>query len=447
MAMDRDIEASLKKAGVQFIRVLWCDNGNAIRAKAIHRGMLADYREQGVSLAMAQQGMPIIGSTPAFGSGLGPVGEVQLIPDWSTLMALPYTPSHARVMGNMVKDGEPWPVCPRRFLRDMAADAKLEGLEIIASFENEFYLLERRENGEIIPTDQTPYCSTYGMDIQQRIIDDIATALNEQGVLVEQYYPESGPGQHEISVLYTQALAAADQQVVFRETVKAIAHYHHRIASFLPKIFPDQAGSGAHLHLSLWHKGENLLPNPSGLLGLSDRSRWFIGGILHHHRALMAITNPIPNSYRRLQPHSWSGAFCCWGLDNKEAAIRVISNPEGTGSSHFEFKTIDAAANPYLALGAIIAAGLDGIRNQLEPPEPVDCDPGILPEEERQHRGIQWLPATLLEAITALQENQVLLKALSPPLAQAYLAVRQAEWEIMKDWDLSTEVKMLLDRY
>ena len=445
--MDRDIEASLKQAGVQFIRILWCDNSNTIRSKAIHVGMLSHYQERGVSISMAQSAVSALRDSPAPGSDLGPVGEVQLIPEWSTLMSLPYAPSHARVMGNTIHKGEPWSLCPRRFLRDMAADAKLEGLEIIAAFENEFYLLDRTPAGELILTNRSPYASTYAMDRQQVAIDDIAIALNDQGLLVEQYYPESGPGQHEISILYTQALPAADQQVVFRETVKAIAFQHNLVASFLPKIFPDAAGNGSHLHLSLWHNGENLLPDPDGILGLSDRGRWFIGGILHHLPALMAVTNPIPNSYRRLQPHCWSGAFRCWGLDNKEAAIRVISDPEGAGSHHFEFKTIDASANPYIALGAVIAAGLHGVRNEIEPPDPVKCDPGVLSDTERQERGIDRLPQTLGETISALREDEVLLDALGPELSKVFLAVRQVEWEGMQDWDLPTEVERLLERY
>jgi glutamine synthetase len=269
----------------------------------------------------------------------------------------------------------------------------------------------------------------------------------EQGILVEQYYPKLGPGQQEISILYAKALSAADQQIAFRETIRAIALQHHLKASFLPKIFADKAGSGCHLHLSIWQDGQNLLPNPEAPGELSEIARRFIAGILHHLPGLMALTTPSTNSYRRIQPHYWSGAFRCWGMDNREAAVRVPSNPEEMSPTHFELKTVDASANPYLALGAVIAAGLDGVRHCFELGEPVTVDPGDLSESERSDRGIERLPINLGESIEQLSGDRVLLDALGAELAQAYLAVRKAEWEAMKDLELEEEVKLLLERY
>ncbi|NEO73216.1 glutamine synthetase, partial [Moorena sp. SIO3H5] len=310
----------------------------------------------------------------------------------------------------------------------------------------EFYLLQPTPEG-ILPVDNSVFASTLAMDQHQQVIDHIAEALVEQGMPVEQYYPESGPGQQEISILYTQALPAADQQIAFRETVKAIAFQHHLVASFLPKILADQAGNGCHLHLSLWRDGKNLLLNPEGDGGLSQVACQFIAGILHHLPALMAVTTPSTNSYRRIRPHCWSGAFRCWGIDNREAAVRVPSNPDGNSPTNFELKTVDASSNPYLALGAVIAAGLDGIRNSLELGESVAVDPGHLTELERSQRGIELLPTTLGEAIGNLSADQILLDALGVELAQAYLAVKKAEWEAMKDFELEEEVELLLERY
>ncbi|NEQ81685.1 MAG: glutamine synthetase, partial [Moorea sp. SIO2I5] len=380
------------------------------------------------------------------GSGLGPIGEIRLVPDWETLTPLPYAPGHARVFGDMVNNGSPWPYCPRNFLKRMVAEAESEGLQVVAAYENEFYLLQPTPEG-ILPVDNSVFASTLAMDQHQQVIDHIAEALVEQGMPVEQYYPESGPGQQEISILYTQALPAADQQIAFRETVKAIAFQHHLVASFLPKILPDQAGNGCHLHLSLWRDGKNLLLNPEGDGGLSQVACQFIAGILQHLPALMALTTPSTNSYRRIRPHCWSGAFRCWGIDNREAAVRVPSNPDGESPTNFELKTVDASSNPYLALGAVMAAGLDGIRNSLELGEAVAVDPGHLTELERSERGIELLPTTLGEAIGNLSGDQVLLDALGVELAQAYLAVRKAEWEAMKDFELEEEVELLLERY
>ena len=444
--MNSEILKSLDAAGVRFVRLLWCDNANIIRGKAVHRGTVSEYLKHGVGISAAQQAIPVMYDAPVPGSGLGPVGEVRLVPDWDTFTPLPYAPGHARVIGDMVKDGYPWNLCPRNFLKTMVAEAQREGLEVIAAFENEFYLLRQTPDG-VVPADETVFASTLAMDLHQGVIDEIVEALVEQGMLVEQYYPESGPGQQEISVLYTHALGAADQQIAFRETVRAIALQHNLKASFLPKIFADKAGSGCHLHLSLWQDGQNLLPNLEADGGLSEVARRFIAGILHHLPALMALTTPSTNSYRRIRPHFWSGAFRCWGMDNREAAVRVPSNPEEISPTHFELKTVDASANPYLALGSVIAAGLDGVRHCLELGEPVAVDPGHMTESERSTRGIELLPTNLGESIEQLSNDKVLLDALGTELTQAYLAVRKAEWEVMKDLELEEEVKLLLERY
>lgn len=442
----KKVRKTLERAGIKFVRILWCDNANIIRGKAVHLNLLdREYFNYGVGISAGQQGVPVMYDAVIPETGLSPVGEVRLVPDWSTLKILPYAPGHARVMGNMILKVEPWAMCPRNFLIKTIAAAESRGLVVKAAFENEFYLLRQTAEG-LEPADETLFASTQAMDLHREVIDRIADSLIAQGIPVEQYYPESGPGQQEISMRYTDALAAADWQIAFRETVRAIAARHDLAASFLPKIFPEAAGSGCHIHLSLWQDEQNLLPDPEGICGLSQTAREFIAGILHHLPSLMALTTPSVNSYRRLLPHCWSGAYGCWGLDNREAAVRVPSNPSGF-PTHFEFKTVDASANPYLALGAAIAAGLDGVQRSLEAPNPVTVDPGNLSAEERTARGIERLPSNLGEAIACLQQNDVLLNALNPELSQAFLAVRQAEWEAMKDWELEQEVKTLWGRY
>ena len=446
---------------IRFVRLVWCDNANLIRAKAFHVGFLAEHYVDGIGISMAQQGVTVMGDAIAPDSGLGPVGEVWLVPDWSTLQRLPYAPGHASVMADMRLHQQPWGLCPRAFLQRAIAQAQQAGFQIQAAFENEFYLLQTAPSGEKVPVDHTLFASTLAMNINQVVIDDITEALLTQGIPVERYYPESGHGQHEISIRYTDALQAADWQIVFRETVRGVALRHGLTASFLPKVFADQAGSGCHLHLSLWQAGRNVtsasitselsesseVAKVAGIQGLSKPALFFIGGILRHLPALMALTTPSPNSYRRLQPHGWSGAFRAWGVDNREAAVRVPSNPNPPSPTHFEIKTVDASANPYLALGGAIAAGLDGIERNLAPGEPIAVDPGHLSEAERQQRQIDRLPLNLGEAIAHLSQNPVLLEALGTDLAAAFLAVRRAEWQALKEMDLESEVKLLLERY
>ncbi len=446
--MNQNLGKLLSGAGVKFIRVVWCDNANIIRAKAIHIGALAHHFEHGVGISAAQQALPVMYDAVVLESGLSPVGEIRLMPDWATLNQLPYAPTHARAIGDMVKDGLPWAYCPRNFLKRMVAEAEGEGFEVMAAFENEFYLLHSHPDGNgIVPADNTVFASTLAMDTNLKVIDEIAEALVAQGIPVEQYYPESGAGQYEISIRYSQAVGAADRQIAFRETVHAVAMQNGLKASFLPKIFDTQAGSGCHLHISLWHGKTNLTPDAAGVGGISDIARAFIAGILHHLPALMALTIPSSNSYRRIRPHFWSGAFRAWGLDNREAAVRVPTHPAPNSPTNFELKTVDASANPYLALGAVIAAGIDGIRRRLNPGEPVPIDPANMLESERDVGGITVLPTNLGDAIDLLSCDKVLLNALGTELAQAYLAVRKAEWEAMKNMKLEEEVKLLLERY
>ena len=441
-----NISKHLKENGIKFVRVLFCDNANIIRSKAFHIDVLAEHFDTGVSITVAQQAFPVMYDTVIAETGLAPVAEAWLVPDWSTLRLLPHIPTHATVFADLFKDGIPWSLCPRDFLKRAIAKAENAGLQIKAAFENEFYLLKSTADG-IDPTDNTVFASTLGMDINCAVIDDIADALTAQSIQVERYHPESGPGQQEISIRYGDALQAADGQVTFRETVRGVALKHGLTASFVPKIFADQAGNGCHLHLSLWEGEQNIIPDPDGIGGISKTARSFIAGILDHLPALMALTTPSVNSYRRICPHSWSGAFRAWGFDNREAAVRVPSNFASPSPTNFELKTVDAAANPYLALGSVISAGLDGIKRSLELGEPVTVDPGNLTTAELKAQGIDPLPGSLGNAIVNLINNNVLKNALGPELFQAFIAVRHAEWEAMKDMDIEQEVKILLSRY
>ncbi|MDJ0556409.1 MAG: glutamine synthetase family protein [Microcoleaceae cyanobacterium MO_207.B10] len=441
-----DIFKYLKENGTKFVRVLFCDNANIIRSKAFHIDVLPEHFHTGVSITVAQQAFPVMYDAVISETGLSPVGEAWLVPDWSTLHILPYAPTHASVVGDMFKNGTPWSLCPRQFLKQAIASAEKAGLKIKAAFENEFYLLKDTADG-IAPTDNTVFASTLGMDINRPVIDDITDCLIAQEIQVERYYPESGPGQNEISIRYSDALQAADRQISFRETVRGVALKHELTASFMPKIFADQAGSGCHLHLSLWEGEKNIVPDPDGVGGVSKTARSFIAGILEHLPALMALTTPSVNSYHRIRPHFWSGAFRAWGLDNREAAVRVPSNFAPPSPTHFELKTVDGAANPYLALGAVISAGLDGVNRGLEVAEPTAVDPGNLTSEERKMRGMDALPSSLGEAIANLVNNDVLKNALGSELAQAFIGVRRAEWEAMKDLKIEEQVKILRSRY
>ncbi|MGB9936133.1 MAG: glutamine synthetase family protein [Methanobacterium sp.] len=429
---------------IKFVRIVWCDNANIIRAKAVYIYASEDFNLK-ASICEAQQGVPVMFDGIIPESGLSPVGEIQLMPDMSSFIPIPYSKGHGRVMGNMVKNGSSWEYCPRGFLKKMIEEAAKLDIQIKGSFENEFYLLKEIDDA-IKPIDKSPFASTHAMDKNSEIISEIVESLIQQGMKVQQYYPEAGPGQHEITIKYVDALKACDNQIAFRETVRAIASKYGLTASFLPKIFEEKAGSGCHLHLSLWNGNKNILGSPENEYGISSVGRQFIAGILHHLPAIMAITTPIPNSYRRIKPNFWSGAFKCWGIDNREAAIRGISESDGI-MKHFELKTLDASSNPYLAFGAVIAAGMHGIVEKMELEEPFQENPGILNDKELKNRGVSQLPPTIGEAIMELEKDKFMLNAIGSDLSKAYIAVKKAERDAMQHLTLEEEVKLLLDKY
>lgn len=429
---------------VKFIRILWCDNANIIRGKAVYLNFPENLKYY-VGISGAQQAIPVMYDGVIRESGLSPVGEVYIMADMSSFTSIPYSPGHGRVMGDMIKNGKTWNNCPRGFLKKMIQKAAKMNITIKGAFENEFYLL-KKEDGDISPVDNTPFASTYSMDLNNEVIGNIVDALIAQNMEVQQYYPESGPGQQEITIGYTDAIGACDNQIAFRETVRAIASKHGLIASFLPKIFQDKSGNGCHLHLSLWNENKNILGDPENKYMISKKGSQFIAGILHHLPALMAITTPIPNSYRRIIPNSWSGAFQCWGIDNREAAIRIISEPDGT-VKNFELKTLDASSNPYLAFGAVIAAGLDGIKNEMELEDPIQENPENQGKESGNGYKIPRLPSKLDEAINKLEKNKVILDAIGYDLSKAYIAVKKAELEVLGNLKLNEEVELLLEKY
>jgi glutamine synthetase len=443
------LKKTLTDASIKFVRILWCDNANVIRAKAAHIDYLDDCIKNGVGITMAQQALPVMYDSVIPESGLGPVGEVRLMPDWSTMTLLPYAEGHAQVLSDMVvsETGKVWAHCPRGFLRKQVQKLEEQGLAIQAAFENEFFLLRRTVDGTLEPADETVFSATASMNQNRAFINDLTDALIAQSVAVEGYHPESGPGQQELNIRYVEAMRSADQQIIYRETVRGVANRHGLIGSFLPKIFEDKAGSGCHLNFSLWRKGENISGDPKQSSGISSEAGAFVAGVLEHLPALCAITIPSINSYRRIQPHFWAGAFRAWGTQNREAAVRICKNPEGTRANRFEYKVSDASSNPYIALGAMIAAGLDGLQRSLKLPEEVTLDPGLIPEADRHARGIDPLPHNLGEAINALRKDDVLLQVLGEALSTSFIAVRQTEWEALKDKALEEEVKLLVERY
>jgi glutamine synthetase len=445
-----DVVKQADEAGLRLVRFLWCGNDGTVRAKASSVHGLAGRIESGIGLTVAMQAMNALDQLQPV-EGMGPVGEIRLVPDPDTFRALPYAPRMGAMLVDHVQlDGEPAPVCQRTFLKQMEDRLAERSQRLEVAFENEFSLATRAD-GEFVPIDSGLCFSTISATAAQDYVDDLAEALDAQGIGLEQYYSELGHGQHEISTPHAPALRGADEQLLVRETIRGIATRHGLVASLAPKPWPENAGNGCHIHFSLWDKDAqwNRFHDASAPDLLSAEARSFIAGVLAHLPGLCGLTAPSFNSYHRIVPQYWAGAFVCWGHDNREAPVRVPSVFRGMeeASTNAELKAADASANPYLAVGGLIAAGLDGLERGLEPPEPVEVDPATIPEDERIRRGIVRLPSTQAEALDALETDDVLTSALGPVLTESYLAVRRSEWAAYSAGDEAFEQQGHFSKY
>jgi len=425
-----DIVRTARERGLLLVRFLWCGNDGTVRAKATALAGLEARLNSGLGVTLAMEAMNSLDRLQSV-EGMGPVGELRIVPDPTTFRVLPYAPRTGAVLTDQVGlDGNPAPVCQRSFLKRMEAALDARGALLRAGFENEF-TLARLEEGKWRPVDSSLCFSTIGMTASQEYVDVLVEALEEQGIVVDQFYAELGPGQQELTTGHAPALLAADTQILTRETIRGVAASRGLAASLAPKPWPDAAGNGCHIHVSLWDRdsGRNRFYAPDAQL--SDEGRAFTAGLLAHLPGLCGLTVPSFNSYRRISPQTWSGAYTCWGYDNREAPLRVPSVFRGMeeASTNVELKAADTSCNPYLALGGIIAAGLDGMERGLELPDAVGVDPATLSDREREERGIVRLPRTQSEALDALESDGVLGGALGQTLLRSYLAVRRSEWE------------------
>ena len=443
-----ELVATADEFGLRFVRFLWCGNDGTVRAKASARRGLRARLHAGIGVTVAMQAMNGLDQLQPV-PDMGPVGEVRLVPDLDTFRVLPYAPhSGAMLTDHMRLDGTPAAVCQRTFLKRMEARLAERGLVLRAAFENEFSLATVTD-GAYVPIDSALCFSTIGMAASQDYSDELAAALEAQQLELEQYYAELGHGQQEISTAHAPALQAADEQLLVRETIRGVATRQGLIASLAPKPWPDNAGNGCHIHFSLWDDDRNAFYDGSAADGLSSIARSFIAGVLAHLPGLCGLTAPSYNSWHRIVPQYWAGAFVCWGYDNREAPVRVASPLRGSveGSTNAELKSSDASCNPYLAVGGLIAAGLDGIERGLQPPDTVDVDPATLSESEREARGIVRMPATQREALDALAADQLLGGALGGTLVESYLAVRGAEWDAYSAGDDEFEQQGHFEKY
>lgn len=341
--------------------------------------------------------------------------------------------------------GEPFAGCPRLALQQVLAEAGQLGYTLQTGPEAEFFLFLPDEQGR--PTTRTHDTGTYfdlsPVDKGEAARRDMVLTLEEMGFAFEASHHENSPGQHEIRFAHDEALATADQIVTFRHVVRRVAARHGLHATFMPKPIYGMNGSGMHLHLSLHKAGRNQFQGrPLSAVGLH-----FVAGLLDHARGLTAVTNPLVNSYKRLVSGYEAPVYIAWSEHNRSPLIRIPAGAGAGANSRIELRSPDPACNPYLAIAAILKAGLDGIRRKLPAPPPVNRNIYRLTAEERSQLGIGALPRTLLEAVEALEQDAVVRSALGEHIAQRYAEAKRVEWEVFHEQVHEWELEQYLARY
>jgi glutamine synthetase len=361
-------------------------------------------------------------ASPFFGADSG---DFFAIPDPDTFMPVPYRPGMGQVYSHLfTEEGEHWEGCPRGTL--MAAVNRLaeRGLSAQVAFEPEFTLFQQEEGHQPVPADTATMYSVERMDRFADLLRLVETTLAEQGVEVIQIGSEYGAGQLEINLQHAAPVAAADNVLTLRDTVKALARQDGLVASFMPKPFEHLAGNGLHVHLSLWSEdGERDLSAGTGPAGLSDEMRHFMAGVLAHSPAVCGVGAPTVNSYKRLQPASWAPAHVAYAERNRAALVRI----PGSTRRRIEFRAGDHTGNPYLFLAALIAAGIDGLDRELDPGAPAEGDLGHASPEVLSGQGVTLLPRTASEALDAVERDQVVMSALGPVCGPEFLRVKRFE--------------------
>lgn len=429
------------------VTIVWADNNGIPRSRTVPIDQFGAAIERGV------------GITPLFAvfdshdgitfehAPLGtPSGDIRLMPVSDQVVPLAGQPGFAWVPGRQVAaDGSAWPYDQRGVLERQVSRAASLGLEFLAGYELEFHL-SRADDGDgddVRPIYDGPSYGPAKMLAVDAFAEQLLRDLDRNGVPIGQFHGEYGPGQFEFNIAPADPVTAADRQLLARQTVHAAARAHGLRASFAPLVTLGQVGNGWHLHTSLSRAGTNLLSGGDGPASLTAEGGAYLAGLLRDLPAIVAVSAPSVCSLQRLRPGYWCGAYGFWGVENREAALRLVPTTPLLGAAHanVELKPSDASANPYLALAAVMGAGLSGIEDGLTPPGPVQENPDTWSDERRAEHGIHRLPTTVEQQLRALLTNQRIRSALGEELTDAFRAVRASDAARAADRDAADVVR------
>lgn len=435
-----DVLREASEKGVKFIRLQFTDIFGVLKNVAITIEQL----EKALDGELMFDGSSIEGFARIEES------DMYLHPDPNTFLVFPWRSTDggvARLICDVYNsDGTPFEGCPRCTLKRVIAEAQEMGYVWNVGPELEFFLFQTDAEGRptTITQDKAGYFDISPVDRGEEARRDMVLALEYMGFEIEASHHEVAPGQHEIDFKYSDALDIADKIATFRLVVRTIAQRHGLHATFMPKPIFGIAGSGMHTNQSLFKDGRNAFYAPEGNMQLSEEAFYYIAGLLKHARSFAAITNPTINSYKRLIPGYEAPCYIAWSGRNRSPLIRI---PAKRGSStRIELRSPDPSSNPYLALAVQLKAGLDGIKNRMTPPAPVDLNIYELNAEQRRSHGIESLPESLLEALQELSTDSVIQEALGTHIYSRFIEAKKKEWDrynvTVHPWEIEEYLQM-----
>ncbi len=437
-----EVKGFIKEYNIKFIKLQFVDINGQVKNLTIP----SEHIDKALANEMMLDGSSIKGFRSIETS------DMFFYPDINSFQILPWREKDGITSARLIcdiynHDGTPFEGCPRCNLKRIMKEAEKMGFSMNVGPEAEFFLFSKDKDGRVTTTtqDRAGYYDVGPEDLGEDVRSEIVLTLKEMGFDIEASHHEGADGQHEIDFRYTDILTAADNVATFRIAVKAIAAKHNLHATFMPKPIYGINGSGMHCNVSLFKDGKNAFYDANEEYQLSDTAKFAIGGMLKHVKSITAITNPTVNSYKRLVPGYEAPVYLAWSLANRSALLRV---PAKRGNAtRVELRSPDPSCNPYLAFAAILEACLDGVRNKIDPPAPVESNIYNLSSKERKKQRIDALPGSLAEALEQLDKSLVARAALGDHIFNEFMSSKRKEWDSFRTYVSKWELDKYLERY